>query len=179
MIRHTSILTLVLLLAAFSPLCSQTLTVESGLMSFTGSVPLHDFTGESDSLSGQIDLTEQRFRFSLPLESLDTGIDRRDRKMYDILNTDEFPKVVFEGVISEQPDTTFQDSQRVSVEGELSLNGQTKTESMNGIVIRKENGIRIEASFPFDYTKYGIERPGFLFYKVHEEIEVRIQAFLR
>jgi polyisoprenoid-binding protein YceI len=179
MIRHTSILTLVLLLAAFSPLCSQTLTVESGQMSFTGSVPLHDFTGESDSLSGQINLSEKKFRFSLPLRSLDTGIGRRDRKMYEILNTDEYPEVVFEGVIAERPETTFRDTQRVTVEGELSLNGQTKPESINGIVIREENGIRIEASFPFDYTKYGIERPGFLFYKVHEEIEVRIQAFLR
>jgi polyisoprenoid-binding protein YceI len=99
--------------------------------------------------------------------------------MYEILNTDEYPEVIFEGVIAERPETTFRDTQRVTVEGELSLNGQTKPESINGIVIREENGIRIEASFPFDYTKYGIERPGFLFYKVHEEIEVRIQAFLR
>jgi len=61
----------------------------SGHAEFTSRVPLHTFTGESNHLTGMINYGENIIDFYLDLNTLRTGIDRRDRDMFRTLNVDE------------------------------------------------------------------------------------------
>ena len=89
----TRITGFVLLSLSFSvmPAQAQKYGTQRGTVQFTSRVPLHTFTGTSDYLSGEIDLENRSVDFFVDLETLRTGIGRRDRDMRDALETDDYP----------------------------------------------------------------------------------------
>ena len=60
---------------------------ETGHVEFLSNVPLHDFIGTSDVLTGRIDLAENTVDFFVDLNTLDTGIGKRDKDMRKTLET--------------------------------------------------------------------------------------------
>ncbi len=151
---------------------------ENGHAEFTSSVPLHTFTGVSDYLTGMIDFEENLIDFYLDLESLKTGISRRDRDMYRTLQVDEHPFAEFTGFFSGSVDPDAGGIQSVTVEGEFTIHGVTREISLDGTLEREGDSIRITAEWILDITDYNIEPPGILIYRVRDEMDVRIDALL-
>lgn len=152
---------------------------ETGHAEFTSSVPLHSFTGSSDHLTGMIDLQEKLVDFYLDLETLDTGNNMRDNDMYETLNVDEYPFAEFTGSLPTSFDTTSTEKQEVSVRGEFTIHGVTRTKTVTGTLQKVEEGIQLQAEWVLDITNYDIEPPGILFYRVEDKMDVRIDVLLK
>lgn len=168
----------ILLLTAPRILIAQSFITEDGHVEFTSSVPLHSFTGSSDHLNGLIDLDENLLDFYIDLKTLDTGNGRRDRDMYRTLNTDEFPFAEFTGRLTTVFDTDSEMEQSVTATGEFTVNGVTRDLTVDGTLENTAGGIHLKSSWIIDITDYDIEPPGILFYKVDEEMDIRIDAVL-
>lgn len=151
---------------------------ESGEAEFSSSVPLHTFTGRSGHLTGLIDPAENFIDFYLDMNTLRTGIGRRDRDMFNTLNVDEHPFAEFTGSFESDVDFENSGEQTVIVTGEFSVNGVTRDIRIEGEIQHSENEITIEAGWELLLEDYEIEPPGILFYRVDNEILIQIMATL-
>lgn len=152
---------------------------DSGYAEFASSVPLHSFTGESDHLTGMIDLRENLVDFYLDLNSLETGIGKRDRDMYQTLNVEEHPFAEFTGTLetSFNPDSSAE--QLARVKGEFTINGNTRQVTIEGTLQPQNEGIILNAGWELRLEDYDIEAPGILFYRVDEVQKIQIEATLK
>ena len=149
-----------------------------GHVEFDSSVPLHSFTGTSENLTGQINLTENIVDFYVDLTTLETGIGSRDRDMRETLNTDEFPFAEFYGSLKTLPDSSSIMPQTVMVVGDFKIHGISKSIEVPGKITFNEQGIHVVAEWEINIKDYDITPPGVLFYKVSEIQKVRIDVLL-
>ena len=151
---------------------------DSGHAEFTSSVPLHSFTGESNHLTGMIDFRENIVDFYLDLNTLETGIGKRDRDMYETLNVEEHPFAEFTGTLETpfNPDSSAQQLARVT--GEFTINGIAREVSIEGTLLSRGERIVLNAAWELKLEDYDIEAPGILFYRVDEVQEIEIEASL-
>lgn len=175
------VISLLLLLAAAGAATNEDVLfyTESGHAEFTSSVPLHSFTGESDHLTGMIDFRENLVDFYLDLNTLKTGIGKRDRDMYETLNAEEHPYAEFTGslITSFAADSSGEQLARVS--GEFTINGQTREVTIEGSLQSQNEALILRAGWELRLEDYDIEAPGILFYRVDEVQSIRIEATLR
>lgn len=152
---------------------------DSGQVEFTSTVPLHEFTGESTHLTGMIDFEENLIDFYLDLTTLKTGNERRDRDMYRTLDVDNYPFAEFTGELESYFDENSDERQTVTVTGEFTLHGITREKTLEGNLRKRGDEIFLEAEWIQDITDHDIEPPGILFYRVRDEMDVRIEAVLQ
>ena len=152
---------------------------DSGTAEFTSDVPLHSFTGRSDHLTGMIDPSENLIDFYLDLNTLKTGIGKRDRDMYSTLNADEHPFAEFTGSMDSPGLPTAGQETTVTAAGEFTINDITKAMSVDGTLTDTAEGIRLKATFPILLSDFDIEPPGILFYRVNDEQTVEIDILLK
>jgi len=152
---------------------------DSGHAEFTSSVPLHSFAGESNHLTGMIDFRENLVDFYLDLNTLETGIGKRDRDMYQTLNVDEHPFAEFTGTLETpfNPDSSARQVARVT--GEFSINGVVKEVSIEGTLQARGERIMLNVGWELRLEDYDIEAPGILFYRVDEVQSIQIEALLK
>lgn len=150
----------------------------SGTAEFTSSVPLHTFTGKSDHLIGMIDFEENLIDFYLDLNTIRTGIDRRDRDFFRTLKVDQYPFAEFTGSFETVPEQSLNEEIPVKVTGDFTIHGVTKQIQVDGIIKKTENGLHLEAGWILLLADYEIEPPGILFYRVNEEQNIQIKAML-
>lgn len=167
-----------LLLFSVSPLLGQAYMTENGHAEFDSSVPLHTFTGTSDHLVGKIDLDESTVDFYLDVNTLKTGINKRDKDMLETLNAEEYPFAEFFGKLTTDFDPGKKGPQQVSVRGEFSIHGETNTITVEGTLEKTPDGLALNTAWTLNMEDYNIEPPGILFYRVSEEIDIRIEALL-
>lgn len=151
---------------------------DSGSAEFTSDVPLHSFTGRSDHLTGLIDPKENLIDFYLDLNTLKTGIGKRDRDMYSTLNADDHPFAEFTGSLDSVALPAAGEEIQVTATGEFTINDISKTMSVHGTLTDTEEGLRLKATFPVLLSDFDIEPPGILFYRVNDENSVEIDILL-
>ncbi len=151
---------------------------ESGYAEFTSRVPLHTFTGKSNDLTGMIDPREGVVDFYLDLNTLETGIGKRDRDMFNTLEVDEYPFAEFTGTLNSSIDMELTTRQDAVVTGEFTMHGVTREVTIQGTLQKNEEGVFLEAEWILNLTHYNIKPPGILFYRVNEEQGIRIEATL-
>lgn len=157
----------------------QVYKTDSGHAEFKSSVPLHSFKGTSDYLAGRISLQDSTVDFYLDLTTLDTGNDKRDKDMRETLETERYPFAEFYGkLISDfNPDSAAK--QKVTVRGSFTIHNITRQVTIDGTLQLKPEGLLVEATWVLDMTNYDIKPPGILFYRVEENIDIRIVAMLK
>ncbi|MEX0662764.1 MAG: YceI family protein [Balneolaceae bacterium] len=151
---------------------------DSGYAEFTSHVPLHSFTGKSNHLTGMIDPSERVVDFYIDLNTLKTGIGKRDRDMYSTLNVEEHPFAEFTGTLNSPIDMESTEKQTVEVTGDFTIHGVSREVTIPGTIQKNEDHLLLEAEWTLNLNNYNIEPPGILFYRVNEEQEVRIEATL-
>lgn len=156
----------------------QVYMTESGHAEFDSSVPLHTFTGVSDHLVGKIDLNDSTVDFYLDVNTLKTGIGKRDKDMLETLNADEYPFAEFFGKLKGSFDPDTEEPQKVVAEGEFSIHGETNDLRVEGTLQKTSEGLSLNAAWTINMEDYNIEPPGILFYRVSEKIDIRIEATL-
>lgn len=167
------------LLPGFPILCSaQSFKSEKGYVEFKSSVPLHTFEGKSHHLVGKITMADSTVDFYVDLNTLDTGISKRDRDMRETLDTKKYPFAEFYGKLISPFDLSQKKAQQVSVKGTFKLHGESKLITVDGMITPTQKGLQIEASWMLRLEDYQIEPPGILFYKVNQKQDLHIEALL-
>lgn len=159
---------------------AQSFITDQGKAVFTSTAPLLEFQGTSNNLNGLINFSDNLVDFYLDLNTLDTGIDLRNRHMREsYLETAKFPFAEFTGKIEHQIDLSIYQSQEVEVNGIFKLHGVQKNILVRGTVTPHQDGsISIEATWQVLLEDYNIKRPRVVFYELSDTQTISIGAKL-
>lgn len=157
----------------------QAYMTKTGHAEFDSSVPLHSFTGESDYLVGRINLNDSTVDFYLDVNTLKTGISKRDKDMLETLEAEEYPFAEFFGKLTSSFDSNKKEAQEVTAKGEFTIHGVTRDITVDGTLKKTSEGLQLNAAWTLNMEDYDIEPPGILFYRVSEKIDIRIDALLK
>ena len=166
-------------------------TVDSteSVIDYTGSAPLHDWTGTSRSVSGTLVLDPEtpdssRAVLRVPVAGFDSGNDRRDRKMREVTEAERYPTVEFRAT-DLQPELWGRASEGYAgtwrVTGDLTFHGRTHPVEVTADVAINEDRVRIRAEFPISLTRFEVERPSILWASIGDKIRIdaRIVAIVQ
>ena len=154
---------------------------------YTSSVASFTFSGETDQIDGfiywegdSLFAENSQLRFEVDLADFDSGLGKRDRDMREVLDTDEWPRAVYEGEITGHAavDSSVT-AYRVETRGTLSLHGVERAIEVPGLVVVEEECSKVEAAFSLKLADYGIEAPSLAaFVKVSQEIDLEVSVSL-
>lgn len=154
-------------------------TVREGTLSFDGRATAGAFSGTTTTVTGEMTggnaLSEVRGWVEIPVNTLKTGNDRRDRDLNKSMESAKYPTVRFEltGVTAAEPPS---DSMPVTLQGRFIIHGVTREVSLPADVTLGPDGVRVRAATPLNLKDYEIggltKMMGML--KMHEEIVVHV-----
>lgn len=139
----------------------------------------HDFQGKTSQISGRFGLDRAHFGESafgeihIAVRSIHTGISARDTAMYEHISANQYPEIIFRvqrflDILTEGPATYA--GQLV---GELSIKGVTKAMPIAfTVTFADDQRVVISGGTPLRMTDFNITPPGFLVFRVAEEVQV-------
>lgn len=167
-----------LLLPSLQSAHAQTFYTETGYAEFTSEVPLHNFTGMTQNLTGQVNLEDGTVDFYIDLNTLKTGIWKRDKDLRKTLDTRDHPFAEFFGRLVTPVDPTITDLQPVRVRGNFSIHGVTREIEVEGSVQITPFSLRVLAAWELNLEDYNIEPPGLVIVKVDPVQDIRIDVVM-
>jgi len=177
-LRYT-IYGLLLFVCGAKSVSAQQFMADNGYVEFVSTAPLLEFKGVSDNLTGLIDLDTKMVDFYVDLNTLETGIRRRDRDMRNsYLETDKFPFAEFTGELISEFDPDLAETQKALVSGTFKIHGVERTIEVEGTLTPSRGSLKLEASWVVLLEDYNIDRPRVLFYELAEEQTVNISIQL-
>lgn len=170
----------IILFSSLATVKAQSFVTENGYAEFKSSAPLLTFTGTSENLTGLIDLDDNLIDFYIDLETLDTGINLRNRHMREsYLETNKYRFAEFTGELITPFDINSSDEQSVTVRGDFTMRGISREMEINGTLTNIGGELQLEASWTVLLEDYDIERPRVVFYELADEQEITISATLK
>lgn len=159
---------------------SQVFTGDDGYVEFISNAPLLEFKGTSNNLTGLIDFEENLIDFYVDLNTIDTGIQRRNRDMRNTyLETDTYPFAEFTGKLVQPFNQGNTEKQPVVVAGTFTIHGVSRMMEIEGTLNMQNGGLKLEASWTVRLEDHEIDRPRVLFYELAEEQKVKISILLK
>jgi polyisoprenoid-binding protein YceI len=157
---------------------------EKNLVKFISSTSLLDFEGVTDKIDGyiywkgeQLFGEENEIYFEVDLNSVETGVGKRDRDMReDVLETDKWPKTSYRGKINKVEKVSGKTNQyKVSAIGKMFLHGHEKTIPIKALIDISNDEMLVTCKFSVLLKDYEIEAPSLLaFIKVADEIKLHL-----
>ncbi|MBS4071109.1 YceI family protein [Algoriphagus aquatilis] len=151
----------------------------NGKATFLSKASLSEFTGESKTLKGLIDLDKNLVDFFLDLNTLKTGITLRDKHMREnYLETEKYPFAEFTGKFETLPKLNGA-SEKVTVRGKFKIHGVEREITVTGNLKKLTNGsLELKAAWVVALNDYKIDIPKLVFYELAAEQQVSIEAIL-
>jgi len=163
--------------------CCQAFYTDVGKVVFTSDAPLREFSGTSEKLHGLIDFEQNLLDFYVDLNTINTGIELRDKHMRDnYLETKKFPFGEFTGKLESSikwKDLAEGQPLPVRAKGEFSIHGVTKEMEIEGTLTKVGRGLQLNASFEVLLSDFDIEKPSLLGYELAEEQHVEVKALFK
>ena len=177
LIFQVSILLLFLSSQTFN---AQVYSTTDGHANFHAKMPLNTYMGKSDQLQGSINFETGKVAFKLPVKSIETDKDKRDEHMYELLEVEKNPNVLFDGKLMDDFNFDKKGNQTVKVSGNFTLAGTTRQITVPlELVLVSEGTIQLKASWSLLITDYGLERPSIVFIQVNDEHDLSVDAVLK
>ncbi len=97
------------------------------------------------------------------------------------VESDKFPVAIFKGKVTNISNIGFTNKGEydVSIEGELTIHGETNKITSNGIFDISKNEIKGTSKFYIALDDYNISIPGAVTGKIAEEIEISVEVLLK
>ena len=181
MLRQVTLLFTLSLLGAVPALSADYTIIPGGKnqVVFLSTATLESFEGKTRQVSGSVSLDPANLadsigvRIEVDLASLDTGISLRNKHMRENhLETDTYPKVVFEGArILKASSRSLEPGKVVHtrISGRFDLHGVKRTiEVPVDVTQAKDGSLNVTAKFDVPLADYNIDRPSFLLLKLNE-----------
>jgi len=157
---------------------------DDNIVKFTSSTPVLDFDGVTNKIDGYIywegeNLFEDKneIYFEVDLNSIETGIGKRDRDMReDVLETEKWPKTSFRGNIQNVvPNETVLNEYVVTAIGNMFIHGHEKKMEIKAKIEINDKSMNVTCDYSVFLKDYEIEAPSLLaFIKVSEEIKLHL-----
>lgn len=159
---------------------SQTFQTQSGSVTFISRAPMLEFEGKSSNLTGLINIATDSLDFYIDLNTLDTGIELRNRHMRDsYLETRKFPFAEFTGTFVPSLNMGSESEQQVVARGVFTIHGVSREIDVSGSMrLQSPEIILLKAEFQVKLSDHNITIPRVVFYELSEVQTVRIQATL-
>jgi len=150
---------------------------------YTGSAPLHDWTGTSRDVAGRFVLDPEnadssRAVIGAPVASFDSGNDRRDRKMREVTEADRYPIVRFRATEVRPLQWGRTDDGKAGrwrATGTLTFHGQTHPVDAPVMVRVGGDSVRARAQFSISLTRFEVERPSLLWASIGDTIRIDVR----
>lgn len=133
-------------------------TVTQGTLSFDGDATVGDFTGTTNTMSGQLTggaLSEVTGWVEAPVNTLKTGNGRRDRDLNKSMESDKYPTMRFE-LLRVVPGVAQGDSLAVTLHGNMILHGVTREVDLPGTIVILPASVHLRSDFPLNLEDYQI-----------------------
>jgi polyisoprenoid-binding protein YceI len=157
---------------------------EDNLVKFTSSTSLLDFDGITSEIDGyiywegdEIFGKNNEIYFEVDLNSVETGIGKRDRDMReDVLHTDKWPKTSYRGKINKvNANESTPNKYMVESAGKMFLHGIEKEMIVKADIEINNDMMTVKCDFSVFLKDHDIEAPTLLaFIKVAEEIKLHL-----
>ena len=150
---------------------------------FISSTTLLDFDGTTSAIDGyvywegdKIFAKNNQLYFEVQLNTVKTGIDKRDRDMREeVLETDKWPITYFKGEIINYEQLGTKEKYKVTTKGVMFIHGIEKEMQIDGIIEIKNGVMNIQTNYSVFLEDYNIEAPSLLaFIKVADEIKLEL-----
>jgi len=135
-------------------------TVVTGTLSYDGRATLGNFTGTTDSISGELrgaeDLAKVSGHVQARAATLKTGNGKRDRDQYKSLEVDSFPFIRYD-LDSVSVDAPGRDSTTITLRGHFVIHGVRRAVDLPARLVLAPGSAHVTASTPLDLRDYRIE----------------------
>lgn len=151
-----------------------------GTISFTSDAPLEIIKASSDALRGILDITQQNFAFTIPIESFQ-GFNsplQREHFRENYMETTKFPTATFSGRIVEQVDLSKPGTYDIRAKGMLNIHGVSRERIIRCLLLVSEEEIQVSSSFSVYLRDHDISIPRMVYQKIAEEIAVEVALVL-
>lgn len=95
------------------------------------------------------------------------------------IESDKYPKATFSGKINDFSTIDFSKEQNITVTGHFKIHGETQKKTIPLTVVKQKNSYNIQGKFMLQLKDFKIKIPSIMFYKIAEEVEVKIQADIK
>ena len=156
---------------------------------FTSEVVVLTFDGVTNQIDGFLywegdSLFEKnsQFHFEVDLNSIETGIGKRDRDMRDVLETNKWPLTYFEGtVVSHKQVNDQPPTYEVTAKGQYFVHGiEQEREIPVTITLLNDGRMHVTGQFSVLLSDHQIKAPSLAaFVKVSDEIKVKVDFYLK
>lgn len=113
------------------------------------------------------------------VKTIKTGNKKRNEHMYELVETEKNPNVVFKGKFIDEFNFKESTTQTVKAKGDFTLAETTRQITIPiDLEIVSKGTIQLNASWSLLITDYNLERPSFAFIKVNDKHHLSMDAFL-
>lgn len=153
------------LFAKISVAQTYNLNNDTSFLEVHGTSSLHDWHVDAETQNGKItvsnldDLQLEALSFSVMSESLKSGKSGMDKNTYKALKTDKHKTITFKMSSVKSIELVSDSNYKVTVLGDMTISGVTKSISIDLKLELKDNKILIEGEKSMKMTDYGIEPP--------------------
>ncbi len=173
-----SLVTVVFLLFSISIVNAQKYIVKNGVAFFKASISINSYTGTSSKLEGFVDFDSKTLEFIIPAKSIETPSKKRNKHMYELINTDEYTTVAFKGIFIDDFDFNNKEKQTLKIKGDFTLAGVTNKIELSVDLTIDSNRLRLNAVWILLITDYNLEPPTKAFMTVKDKHEMGVDALL-
>ncbi len=152
---------------------------------FISEAPVEQIEGVTDAIDGYIlweknnPLSKSEFYFQVDLNTIDTGIELRNRHMREnYLETDNFRYAVYKGEITSIDTLDNVSAFQVVVEGLINLHGEDQQYKITGAVHKEGKTLKVSSDFEISLSAHKIMVPKLMFMKISEIIHIELDFYL-
>lgn len=175
--KHTLFLTAFLFIAG--QIFAQKFITRNGHISFYSEAPLENIEAHNYQASSIIDVATGEIVFTLLIKGFEFEkalMQEHFNEKY--LESDQFPKSTFEGVITniDEVSLTEEGEHRVNVKGKLTIHGVTKEVSSPAVIENKDGKLIAKAKFPVAVADYEVSIPSVVANNIAEVVDVTVDV---
>lgn len=154
--------------------------ITSGQVHFESDAPLEIIKASSNQLRGILDLSNNTFAFTIPMESFQGFNSSLQREHFNesYVESMRFPRATFTGKIIEDIGNIGPQSMTVRAKGTLTVHGISKERIIEAEIFKKNNQIVISSNFDVILEDHDIKIPRVVNQKIAESIMVNVKAQL-
>ncbi len=174
--KHLFILTLLssISLLGFS---QDVQTSKSINVNFFSEAALENIAAVTKNGTSVITTTKNEFYFLVPIKSFEFKSSLMQEHFNEnYMESDKFPDAKFVGKVNEAIDWNKDGVYNVTVTGKLTVHGEAKDRTVNGVITIKNGIISIQSKFNIACKDHGIKIPSMMTEKIAEVVEVTVSG---
>ncbi len=172
---------LILALGFFSQGMSQTYLTKNGVIRFNSDAPMEKIEAVNQQVNTALLVPTGDFFFKVLIKSFNfEKAMMQEHFNANYLESDKYPEATFLGKITNIKDINFTKDgiYPATVDGKLTIHGQTQVVKQNGTIEIKNGTATAKAKFNILLTDYNISVPGTLVDKIAKSIEISVEVMM-